>query len=84
MAPSAFGAPPGAQCSFCGVTEKNGDILIAQKGGAERERERLRQQPQSPPVPGISGSSAKDLALGANKDRARAMSEEDCRAQAQV
>jgi hypothetical protein len=53
-------------------------------GGAERERERLRQQPQSPPVPGISGSSAKDLALGANKDRARAMSEEDCRAQAQV
>ena len=34
MAPSAFGAPPGAQCSFCGVTEKNGDILIAQKGGA--------------------------------------------------
>ena len=30
----AFGAPPGAQCSQCGLTEDNGTILIAQKGGA--------------------------------------------------
>ena len=62
MVPSAFGAPPGAQCSFlqCGVTEKDGGILIAQKGGAylclahhnaNRPRRAIPPEPEEPEEP---------------------------------
>ena len=57
MVPSAFGAPPGAQCSFlqCRVTEEDGAILIAQKGGAYlclAHHNASRPRRSIPPEPG--------------------------------
>ena len=67
MVPSAFGAPPGARCSFlqCRVTEEDGGILIAQKGGAylclahhnaNRPRRAIPPEPEEPEEHGEPGA----------------------------